>query len=384
MIGTPIIKYPPPGPFYGGIGPGVFWGRGVRNTVLIKEHQFFLTRAGGRAARARAVQARGADEVSAAQTRGPAHMAFKLKSLERRFLAHVRDLPLAQTMVERFSEICARLRESSRGGYGEVLELQSNSEQTICLSICGFGDERSNVLLLECIEWATRALTTYNSLVSLDDSDVENRLCDGFTRGAWESIVIFNLRDNLLYKQRQDVLDHLDEMVSMFKMGNTIHEFERILITTRDATEMKYHVEPSFRAAIQRIDNGIMHKGSWFWCKNSRLRKLITTQSEAQNRQTTPVMRSENASTMLRGAFMPAFDYNMHEELIRRTGSCVETLRSSILEIIEKTANGEEYYFSLQNLILIDQNCEKILTNLLHLGDMRSTHAIEIDVLARL
>lgn len=320
--------------------------------------------------------------MSAAQKLGPAHMAFKLKSLERRFQAHVRDLPLAQTMAVRFAEICAHLRESSRGGYGEVLELQSNSEQTICLSICGFGDERSNVLLLECIEWATRALTTYNSLVSLDDSDVENRLCDGFTRGAWETIVIFNLRDNLLYKQRQDVLDHLDEMVSMFKMGNTIHEFERILIT--DSTKMKCKVEPSFKAAVQRIDNGIMHKGSWFWSKNSKLRKLITTQSEAQNRQTTPVMSSENAANMLRGIFMPAFDYNMHEELIRRTGSCVETLRSSMLEIIEKTANGEEYYFSLQNLILIDQTCEKILTNLLHLGDMRSTHSIEIDVLTRL
>lgn len=315
-------------------------------------------------------------------TRGPTGMSFKPKSLERRFLAHVRDLPLAQTMAVRFSEICAYLRERSRRRYGDVLELQSEPGQSLCLSICGFGDERSNVLLLESIEWATRARITYNSLVSLDDSDAEHRFCDGFTRGAWETIVIFDLNDQRLYKERQDVLAHLEEMVSMFKMGNAIYEFERILIT--DAVEMKRKVEPSFKAAVERIDNGIMHRGSWFWSKNSKLRKLITTQSEAQNRQTTPVMRSENAVNMLRGIFMPAFDYNMHDELIRRTGSCVDTLRSSMLEIIEKTANGEEYYFSLQNLILIDQTCEKILTNLLHLGDVRSTHAIEIDVLTRL
>ena len=84
------------------------WAVDPRVAAAVRWEGGLRGRARGKHAGKHAGRTRGADEMSAAQTRGPAHMAFKLKSLERRFLAHVRDLPLAQTMAVRFAEICVQ------------------------------------------------------------------------------------------------------------------------------------------------------------------------------------------------------------------------------------------------------------------------------------
>lgn len=326
-----------------------------------------------------------------------------VKKLHRRFVMHSRGRADSDT----FAALLTSLRMKTGARYHCALLAHDEPGDNLYISVACFGSKTEFQLLMDSLCFALHALTAHGSLTRAADPAQPEAVpsgagaATGEASGGWECLFLAKVKPEC---SRDMILVQVDELLNLFCMNASLYDFENLLHRPRGPNEPR-SMDPAFHCAVQRIDEGVCHYGSWDYMGNMPLKQLYmrtvatdhtvigpgpVSSSYLWQMYEVPRLRNTNGGNPtgdhvlvqmparndgdMHGYFMAAFDHNTNMQYLTNIQTHVDSLRSFLLTLPRDEWGG----VTSSSIAVAMEDLRRVENAVVVLQDMRDVHSMAV------